>query len=118
MLGSKVREFDLHEFKAQHAREVLSATRNLGWHARWAFNEQMTSPYTVWRHLEFQRFKIPIRDAGIAGLNRTLALAGATIGFDTRLVLHRAITIDDIDRAQNELRGGTRPLAELLQIHA
>ena len=118
MLASRVREFDLHEFKDQHAREILSATRDLGWHARWAFNEQMTSPYTVWRHLQFQRFKIAIRDAGIAGLNRTLALAGDTIGFDTRLVLHGAITMDDVDRAQNELQAATRPLAELLQIHA
>jgi hypothetical protein len=118
MLRSRVRDFDLDKFKDEQARAILSATRHLGWHARWAFNEQMTSPYTVWRHLEFQRFKIKIRDAGIAGLNRTLALAGATIGFDTRLVLHGAITTHDIDRAQRELQTGSRPLTELLRMHA
>ena len=72
MLNSSVREFDLSRFKGQMAREILAATRDLGWPARSAFDEQVTSPYTVWRHLEFQRFKIAIRDAGIEGLNRTL----------------------------------------------
>ncbi|OBJ91292.1 hypothetical protein A9W96_22575 [Mycobacterium sp. 1245852.3] len=118
MLHSRVREFDLNKFKDEQAREVLSATRDLGWHARWAFDEQMTSPYTVWRHLEFQRFKISIRDAGVAGLNRTLALAGAAIGFDARLVLHGAITALDIDQAQHELQAGCRPLREMIQMHA
>jgi hypothetical protein len=118
MLHSRVREFDLSRFKDQQAREVLSATRDLGWHARWAFDEQMTSPYTVWRHLEFQRFKILIRDTCIASLNRTLALAGAAIGFNTRLALHGAISADDIDRAQHELQAGSRPLTELLRMHA
>jgi hypothetical protein len=118
MLHSRVREFDLNKFKDEQAREVLSATKDLGWHARWAFDEQMTSPYTVWRHLEFQRFKISIRDAGIASLNRTLALAGAAIGFDTRLVLHGAITALDIDQAQRELQAGCRPLTDMIQMHA
>lgn len=118
MLHARVQEFNLKRFKEQQAREVLSATRDLGWHARWLFDEQMTSPYIVWRHLEFQRFKISIRDAGIASLNRALALAGAEIGFKARLMLHGAITARDVDRAQNELRAGSRPITELLSMHA
>ncbi|AFC52215.1 hypothetical protein MPRI_25760 [Mycobacterium paraintracellulare] len=118
MLHARVQEFNLKQFKDKQAREVLSATRDLGWHARWLFDEQMTSPYIVWRHLEFQRFKLSIRDAGIASLNRALALAGGEIGFKARLVLHGAITAHDVDRAQNELRAGSRPLTELLSMHA
>jgi hypothetical protein len=118
MLHSRVPEFDLKHFKDEQAREVLSATRELGWHARWLFDEQMTSPYIVWRHLEFERFKISIRDAGIASLNRTLALAGTAIGFEARLMLRGAISTLDIDQAQDELRAGSRPLTELLKMHA
>lgn len=118
MLHSRVREFDLKQFKDEQAREVLSATRDLGWHARWLFDDQMTSPYIVWRHLEFERFKISIRDAGIASLNRALVIAGAAIGFEAQLVLRGAITALDIDRAQNELRAGSRPLSALLKMHA
>jgi hypothetical protein len=118
MLLSRVQEFNLTQFKDEQAREVLSATRDLGWHGRWLFDEQMTSPYIVWRHLEFQRFKIMVRDAGIASLNRALVIAGASIGFDAQVVLHGAITALDVDRAQNELRTGSRPLSELLEMHA
>ncbi len=63
-------------------------------------------------------FKISIRDAGITNLNRALALAGAEVGFKARLVLDGAITERDVDRAQNELRAGSRPLTELLSMHA
>lgn len=118
MLRARVQEFNLTQFKDKQAREVLSATRDLGWHARWLFDEQMTSPYIVWRHLEFQRFKISIRDAGIANLNRALALVGEDVGFEARVVLDGAITARDVDRAQNELRAGSRPLTELLSMHA
>lgn len=118
MLHARVQEFNLKRFKDEEAREVLFTTRDLGWHARWLFDEQMTSPYIAWRHLEFQRFKILIRDAVIASLNRALTLAGAEIGFEARLVLRGVITARDVDRAQNELRTGSRPLTELLSMHA
>lgn len=118
MLHSRVQEFNLKQFKDRQAREVLAATTDLGWHARWLFDEQMTAPYIVWRHLEFQRFKISIRDAVIASLNRALVIAGAAIGFEAELVLRGAITAHDIDQAQHELRTGSRPLSDLLHMHA
>lgn len=118
MLLSRVQEFNLKEFKDRQARQVLSATRDLGWHARSLFDDQMTSPYIVWRHLEFQRFKISMRDAGIASLNRALTLAGVAIGFKAQVVLRGAIAESDIDRAQDELRAGSRRLSELLKMHA
>jgi hypothetical protein len=118
MLRAQVRDFDLNEFNNRRAREILCATRDLGWSARWAFNDQMTSPYIVWRHLQFQQFKISIRDACIAGLNRTLAIAGAAIGFKAKIVLHGAITKDDLDQARRDLQTGSRPLTELLRMQA
>ncbi len=118
MLLTRVQEFKLKQFKDKQAREVLSATKDLGWHARWLFDDQMTSPYIAWRHLEFQRFKILLRDAGIASLNRALALAGVAIGFEAQVVLRGALLESDIDRAQDELRTGSRPLTELLKMHA
>lgn len=118
MLLTRVHEFKLKQFKDKQAREVLSVTKDLGWHARWLFDDQMTSPYIAWRHLEFQRFKILLRDAGIASLNRALALAGMAIGFEAQVVLRGAIAESDIDRAQDELWAGNRPLSELLTMHA
>ncbi|KWX67011.1 hypothetical protein [Mycobacterium sp. NAZ190054] len=118
MLLTRVQEFKLKQFKDKQAREVLSATKDLGWHARWLFDDQMTSPYIAWRHLEFQRFKILLRDAGIASLNRALALAGVAIGFEAQVVLRGALLESDIDRAQDELWAGKRPLSELLTMHA
>ncbi|MGW0162226.1 hypothetical protein ACWDUN_23215 [Mycobacterium sp. NPDC003323] len=116
MLHARVKEFNLQQFKDAQAREVLSATKGLGWHGRWLFDEQMTLPYITWRHLEFLRLKILIRDAGIASINRALVVAGASIGFNAQLVLRGAITAPDVDRAQNELRTGSRPLSQLLEM--
>ncbi len=118
MLLTRVQEFKLKRFKDKQAREVLAATKGVGWHARWLFDDQMTSPYIAWRHLEFQRFKILLRDAGIASPNRALAHAGVAIGFEARVVLRGAITESDIDRAQDELWAGNRPLSELLNMRA
>lgn len=118
MLLTRVHEFKLKQFKDKQAREVLSATKQLGWHARWLFDDQVTSAYVAWRHLEFQRFKILLRDAGITSLNRALALAGESIGFEAQVVLRGALTELDIDRAQDELHAGSRPLSELFRMHA
>jgi hypothetical protein len=58
--------FNLTRFKSQMAQEFLRGTRSVGWARRAVFDEQMLDPYIIWRHLQFQRLKIPIRDAGLA----------------------------------------------------
>jgi hypothetical protein len=111
-------DFDLARFKARLAEEVLSATREVGWRGSGSFDDQMLPPYAVWRHLQFERFKIELRDYILAGLQTTLERAGARLGVQAKLELAGLITSADIDRAEADLKTGSRALAELLTLRA
>jgi hypothetical protein len=67
--------------------------RSVGWAGRGVFDEQMLDPDIIWRHLQFQRLKISIRDPGLTGLNQMLDRAGDVLGFEARLQL-----TDSVDR--------------------
>lgn len=118
MLKSPVSGFDHDRFKLQLAQELLRGTRVLGWASRGLYDEHMLDPYTVWRHLQFQRFKVSVRDAGLAGLDQMLDRAGTVLGFKARLLLTGLVTTTDIDQAEADLQSGSRPLIDLLGIHA
>jgi hypothetical protein len=118
MLKSPVSGFHHDRFKLQLAQEILRSTRVLGWASRGLYDEHMLDPYTVWRHLQFQRFKVSVRDAGLAGLDQMLDRAGAVLGFKARLQLTGLVTTNDIDQAEADLEAGSRRLTHLLGIHA
>jgi hypothetical protein len=111
-------DFDPMRFKARMAQEILSATKDLGWHGKYTFDNQMLPPYQVWRHLRFQRFKIELRDVILEGLTTALQRATGRLGEQVKLHVAGLLTSADIDRAESDLKTGSRNLAELLALLA
>jgi hypothetical protein len=110
--------FDLNRFKAERAQLILRGTRDIGWGGRGMWEEHMLDPYQIWRHLQFEKLKIEIRDAALEGLNEMLRRAGARMGFTAQLQLQGLVTADDIAAAEAALETGSRPLIDLIRIRA
>src|ERR1700722_11444398 len=100
-------DFDPARFKARMAQEVLAATRAVGWPGRFSFDDQMLLPYRVWRHLQFQRFKIDLRDCILDGLRTTLQRATERLDKQAKLELAGLLTSAEIDQAEAELKAGS-----------
>ena len=110
--------FEPERFRARMAGEILTATRDLGWYGRSMFDEHMLGPYLVWRHLQFQRFKIELRDFILKDLIATLQRAARQLGESVRIDLAGLLTSDDVDQAEADLRTGGRHFSELLALRA
>ena len=118
MLREGSSAFDQGEFRSLLASAFLTGTSDVGWSARGLFSDEMLDPYIVWRHLQFEGFKIHLRDAALAGINEMLSRAGEVLNFAAQLSFTGLTTLNDIARAQSDLKAGTKPLTELLRIHA
>lgn len=110
--------FDFPRFKTGLAQQVLTGTRSVGWQGRNMFDEQILPPYVVWRHLQFQRFKIELRDHIFDRLKTTVQQATTRLGTPASLEVTGLLSGADIDQAQADLTAGTRPFAELIALRA
>jgi hypothetical protein len=108
--------FAFDAFRGKTNQVLLSGTRQLGWTGRGLFSDGMLDPYVVWRHLQFTRFKISMRDLILKGLDDAIVRAGKVIGFQTAVALDGVLTTGDLDRAEADLRLGRTPIAELLRL--
>jgi hypothetical protein len=100
------------------AEEILGATRAVGWPGRFIFDDQMLLPHRAWRHLQFQRFKIELRDFILEDLIITLQRAAGVLGVQVGLDLAGLLTGADIDQAEADLKTGRRHFSELLDLRA
>lgn len=110
--------FDHAQFRAQLAKLVMRGTRELGWDSRFLYNDYMLDTYTLWRHLQFERFKVDLRDAVLEGINEMLHRAGQKMNFSAVVEVSGAVTAEDLDSAEAQLASGSRPLVELFRIKA
>jgi hypothetical protein len=110
--------FDQAQFRAQLAKLVMRGTRELGWDSRFLYNDYMLDTYTLWRHLQFERFKVDLRDAVLTGINEMLYRAGQKMNFSAVVEISGAVTAEDLDNAEAQLASGSRPLVELFRIKA
>lgn len=108
--------FDFAAFKADTTRVLLAGTRTLGWTGRGLYSEGLLDPYAVWRHLQFLRFKITIREAVLAALSNVVARAGKAMNFQAKLTMQGLLTSADIDEAEANLEAGRVPLRDLLRV--
>lgn len=106
--------YDIKELREIEQRAVASITQSTGWDGRWTFNEATTSYYTMRRFLRFEEFKIRLRDTVVDGINRILAVAGATVGFTAEVSLHHLPTLEEIAVSRNDLATGRLGFSQMI----
>ncbi|MEY2569026.1 MAG: hypothetical protein QOE35_3555 [Actinomycetota bacterium] len=107
-------DYDASEHHRMSGELLLEATRPIGWNARGLYRDHVLDPYSVWRQLQFKRFKIRLRDSILARLNEALIAVGGHLGFEAQVELLDVPTHADVDAAEADLRDGRRPLTDLI----
>lgn len=96
------------------APSLTEATAAFGWNGR---TEPLTSeqlqPFHIWRRLEHLAFKIEMRDAILDCLNHAVHMAGQHIGMPARIELQHVTSLEEVRRAQEDLRHGRQSLEAL-----
>jgi hypothetical protein len=105
--------FDFGTYQRISHDIVLRATRATGWAGRGLLTEGLLDPEKAWRALQFARLVVSLREIALKGLQEAINRAGGEIGFTAELVLSRVLTSDDLARMENDLRAGTRPIADM-----
>ena len=106
--------YDAEELKGVMERAVASATRSAGWLGRGAFGEAVTGYYTMCRFLRFEKFKIRLREKVAGTINRMLAVAGASLGFEAVVNLHHLPTLREIAASRDDLAAGRLDFHEMM----
>lgn len=103
-----------------HTSEELVAkyTVPIGWDARWTLRPDRgdrLDGYMAWRHLEFVRFRVSVRDAILSGINEVLRRAGARMGFTAQLRL-AGVTNLDVDNLEELFQGGHASMSDAFKL--
>lgn len=106
--------FDLQEYQRRSRDIVLRETREIGWSGRGLLVEGLLDPMKAWRAIHFAHLVARLRDIAQNGLQAAITRAGHEIGFEATMSLSGVVTQTDLDRLQEELESGARPMAELL----
>ncbi len=105
--------FDFKTYQRLSHDIVLRATRSIGWAGRGLLTEGLLDPMKVWRAIQFARFQVRLRNAALQGLRTAIDRAGETIGFEASIQLSGVLTEADLDQLEQDLRAGSRPIAEM-----
>lgn len=95
-------------------RLLAAATARVGWDGRASFTEEALDPYLAWRHLKFLEFRASLRDSILQQANDALQHLALQADTEATLVLADVPTIAQIQRAQQDIKSGKRPLRELI----
>lgn len=96
---------------------ALRATKSIGWTGRDLFTgDEMLEPYSLWRALQFLRFKIQLRETILGGLQEIIDHAGKRLGFDAQLKYSGLLSISDVEEAQKDLAAAHRSMSELFRL--
>lgn len=107
-------DFDYSAFHAETNLIGLQATRKLGWTGRGLLSDGMCEPYLAWRHLQFLKFKLQMRDTILSGLHQAFSRLGAHLGEQPVLTIAGLTTSEDVAAAESDLADGRKsPLAIL-----
>jgi len=94
---------------------VAHATESIGWNARWLFDDETLEPYRIHRMLQFERFKMELRNTILGTLNDGIARIGLKLGFSGRIEIEGWPSIKDIETAQAHLTSGEKGLEEIMK---
>lgn len=84
--GAKTR-YDFSNHQVWRVRAIADATKEIGWNTRGTIQEQCLEYYTMYRQLQFEKFKIRLRTEILEKLNAALEKAGKVLGFDSQVVI-------------------------------
>jgi hypothetical protein len=92
---------------------LAAATRQIGWNARGLFSDEISEFYTLKRQLQFERFKIELRDDILATLNQGLKTSFRKLELDCEVSIKGLLTIAEVEKADAALDAGTIPFADI-----
>jgi len=93
---------------------LAEAGKQIGWNARALLYDDLLEFYFFERQLRFERFKVVLRTLIRDTLNRGLHLIGEKMGFRAQLVVEGLPTISDVERAERDLKSGSKPFGKIL----
>lgn len=106
--------FDMEKFHRTQKMALREATKLIGYNFRDYNMEHVTEYYQWHRELEFERFKIVLRNCILATLNDGIARAGKELGFNSQIEIKGLPTEADISVAQEKLSSGVGTFDEIL----
>jgi hypothetical protein len=108
----------VYNFKEHHRAEQLalaSATRETGWSMGGILGETFLEYYGVWRYLVYNRFAIELRDEILNTLNAAIKRISPNFGPETAMVIKGVPTLEDVEKAFQDLQSGSRSLVSLVE---
>jgi hypothetical protein len=108
----------VYNFKEHHRAEQLalaSATRETGWSMGGILGETFLEYYGVWRYLVYNRFAIELRDGILSTLNAAIKRISPNFGPETAMVIKGLPTLEDVEKAFQDLQSGSRSLVSLVE---
>jgi hypothetical protein len=107
--------FDIAHYKSVEIRDLLRATKEIGWSVRGRLSSEVLEYYVLERFLRFEEFKARLRLQILNGLNEVLRIAGEKGGFSAKIELEGIASCSDVARARDDLRTGSKPFREVIQ---
>jgi hypothetical protein len=107
--------FEFSLFRTTMERAIARLTRDVGWNARWLFQETQTEYHFFDRMLRFEEFKIRLREAIVSGLNSALMRAGRVLKFNAVIRFEGLPTLEDVTVARQHLVAGTKPFEAIVK---
>lgn len=106
--------FDFNEHHRLREQVIARLTREVGWNMRMYPHDGMLEYYWLHRFLQFERFKIEMRDSVLATLNEGLRRIGRALGMHGQIEIPGLPTLQDVHQAQRDLQSGRRPAGDIL----
>lgn len=106
--------FDFNEHQQLKKQVVAGLTKEVGWNMRMYPDDGMLEYYWIHRFLQYERFKIEMRDSILATLNEGLLRIGRALGMKGQISIPGLPTLQDVDQAQEGLQSGRRAAGDIL----
>ena len=75
-----------------------------------------TEYYLIHRSLQFEQFRIELRDTILENLNQSIKRARGQLGIDTQIIVNGLPTLSDVKIAYHHLQKADLRFAEILEI--
>jgi hypothetical protein len=99
--------------RAEHLA-IAAATRSTGWSANQSLYELFTEYYVLHRRLVFEGFVIALRESILQTLNKAVGKIAEQFGTTAKLKVTGLPTLEDVNRAKEELASGGRTFGSVL----
>jgi hypothetical protein len=107
-----------YDYKVHRAALEIAfarAMKDIGWTARGLFQDGKLSYYTAYMHLIFERFKLRLRHAFLAQLNKALSSVGQLMNFSATIEITGLPTNEEIDAALADLKSGRTAFTAVME---